>query len=338
MKAKRIIQVGLVLAVAVSAIALWHRHRSSVGQTAVEPAPAKAAPLAQAGRNQANPAAVLPPAHISIETSPASLAQTIANEGADYQQRADAIQALSGKLSDTDREILYAFLRQHLSGDQRQNGEVLRNQLMDALTGMQPPLAGLRELLTEIYQDSGQDMVLRDYAVQHLAQFYRQMAATPASDASYQADELKQAQAVLWEAVGDTDSSIAGTALLGLSHLSQEGWPGLDQNRIGQAALKLAGDGSVGELTKITAVQVCASLNITDALAVVLGAAQQTASEPLAISAVGALGVLGGPGQVPFLNQLLEGKDERLKPAAQQALNNILRRQQQIVAVSKPKI
>jgi hypothetical protein len=105
--------------------------------------------------------------------------------------------------------------------------------------------------------------------------------------------------------------------------------PGLDQNKIAEAALNLAGNSSVSELTEITALQVCASLNVKDALSVVLGAAQQGQSDPVKISAIGALGSLGGSDQVPFLNSVLQGSDDRLKPAAQGALNQIQQRLRQ---------
>jgi HEAT repeat protein len=76
-------------------------------------------------------------------------------------------------------------------------------------------------------------------------------------------------------------------------------------------------------LTRITAFQVCASLDVKDALSLVLGAAQQGETESVKLSAVGALGLLGNKDQIPFLNNILQGKDERLKAAAQQALHRI---------------
>jgi hypothetical protein len=257
------------------------------------------------------------------------------NEQADYRQRQEAVRTLAaGKLNESDRDILYSFLRRHTAADGGQSGQVLKNQLLDALCGMKTPPAGLGELLSQIYQDQSQDIVLRDYAVQHMAAYYRQMTAATGVDDQTRSDEVKLAQQMLWDALNNTGSSIAGTALLGLSHLSKDGYPGFDQNKIADKALDLAGRNG-DELTRITAIQVCASLNVSLALPVVLGAAQAGETEPVEISAIGALGSLGGSGQIQFLDSVLNGSNDRLKAPAQQALNQIqkrLRQQAQVKA------
>jgi hypothetical protein len=260
------------------------------------------------------------------EKQPPSIAQAVVNEQKGYWQRHEAILALaSGKLNDSDREILFNFLRQHTAGDDGQQGQALKSLLLDVLCTMQPPPQGLGELLAQIYHDSGQNTVLQDYAVQHMAAYYRQMTAATGVDDQIRSDELKQTQQLLWDASNNTGSSIAGTALLGMSRLSQEGLPGFDQNKIADKALDLAGQYG-DELTRITAIQVCASLNIKFALPIVLGAAEQGETESVKISAIGALGSLGGSGQIPFLNTVLQGNDDRLKPPAQQALNRLKQR------------
>ena len=260
--------------------------------------------------------------------SVSSAVQVIVDEQAAYTKREDALRALTGKLAEADRQALYAFLRQRYPGDDGQLGLVLKNELLDRLCQVEPPPLGLRDLLTQIYRDPTQNIVLRDYAVQHLSAFFRQMADASGVEARTRNDELNQAQHVLWAAVNDTGSSISGTAMLGLCQLSQEGWPGLDRDKIGNTALKLAGDSNAGELTRITAFQVCARLRVKDALGVVLGAAEQGETEPVRISAIGALGALAGTDQMPFLKGVLQGTDERLKSAARGALNQIEQRLQ----------
>src|SRR6185437_15432324 len=112
-----------------------------------------------------------------------------------------------------------------------------------------------------------------DYAIQHLSAFYQQLAQAHGVDSQTQADELKRTRQTLWDALSETDNSIAGTALLGLSHLSQQRFDGFDQAKISDKALELASQNG-NELTRITALQVCATLNAKDSLSVVLGAAQ----------------------------------------------------------------
>jgi len=263
-----------------------------------------------------------------LQEQPTSDIQTIINARADYHARLENIQALTGKLTDLDREALYGFLRERGSDDDQQSEQVLKNQLLDALCEMQPPPQGLGELLSQIYQDHNQNIVLRDYAVQHLTVYYKQMAGASDVEDQTRNDELKLAQQTLWQAVNETDNSIAGTALLGLTRLSQEGFSDIDQAKIADKALDMA-DQNGNELTRITAFQVCASLNVKDVLPMALGAAEQGETESVEISAIGALGLLGGKDQLPFLSGVLQGNDERLKLPAEQAMNRINQRLQQ---------
>jgi hypothetical protein len=328
MKIRLSIWLMLAVAAAMVALAIWHRHPVSSPSRSVTQAPATSVHPATISQSVSTPITprVAAPVAAQPEPSLSSTVQVIVDEQAGYLKQEEALHALPGKLADADREALYAFLRQHYPSDDGQLGQVLKNELLDRLCQMEPPPPGLRDLLTQIYQDPNQNIVLRDYAVQHVSAFYRQMAMAPGMDSPARNDELNQAQRILWAAVNDTDSSISGTAMLGLSQLSQGGWPGLDADKIGSTALKLAGDNNAGELTRITAFQVCANLGVKDALGVVWVAAQQGDTESVRISAIAALGALGGAGQLPFLNDVLQGDDERLKPAAQGALNRIEQR------------
>jgi HEAT repeat protein len=326
MKIRLSIWLMMLAAVFVVTLAVWHQHsRSSAGlaespthspsthpMEELKPVPPTKPMLAS-----------LPPPTVSAPPLYSDRVKAIIDDNTGFQQRRQAVLALGKKLSDADREALYDFLRQHSSADGRQPEQVLKNELMNALCQMQPPPTGLRDLLTQLYQDSSQDLVLRDYAVQHLTAFYQQMGAAVGVEAQAQAEDLAQTRQTLWSALNDTDTSIAGTALLGLSQLSQAGWPGFDPNQIGAAALKMAGDSGAGELARITALQVCASLGTKDALPVILNAAQQGDTVPVQISAIAALGALGDAGEIPFLNRLLQGTNDRLRLPAQHALSQI---------------
>lgn len=324
--------IWMMMAVAVAAVtfAVWHGRQPSSQIISVTPREQNPASTPVVTATKPVPVKALPPASLPAITvkSPQELSAGIATiiSGQDYRQREAAVHALTGKLTDDNRAALYDFLRQPDANDGQQLAQVLKNDLMNALCQMEPPPPGLRELLAQIYQDNSQNIVLRDYAIQHMAAFYRQMAS--ASGVDDQADELKQTQATLWSALADTDGSLAGTALLGLNQLSQQGWPGFDPDKISAAALKLAGDNTAGELTRITAFQVCASLGNKDALPVVQAAAQQGETIPVQISAIAAMGLLGGSDQIQFLNSVLQGDNDRLKLPAQHALNRIEQRLQ----------
>src|SRR5205085_2658349 len=109
-------------------------------------------------------------------------------------------------------------------------------------------------------------------------------------------------QRIFWEALRESDNSIAGTALLGLFHLSREMPSDFDEKSIARAALQLAGGDGVGELSRITAFQICARLNLPGALPAIWQAARSGETVPLQISAISALGALGDGQAKPFLN------------------------------------
>ena len=187
--------------------------------------------------------------------------------------------------------------------------------MMDKLVEQPTVPADLPEVLISIFQDHAQDVVMRDYAVQHLNPIYGQAAAETKA-------AIRQA---LWQAAGETDTSIAGTALLALNDLAQNNAE-FDRNQIQQTALKLADDGQCGELARITAVQICAQMGVTQAAASVLQLAQSATSIPLRITAIAALGDLGGAAVVPYLREIAEGDEDRLKPAAESALKRLKKR------------
>ena len=102
-----------------------------------------------------------------------------------------------------------------------------------------------------------------------------------------------------------------------------------------KAASRMARDDSASELVRITAFQVGAELGAHDLLPVVLRTAQSPGSYPLRISAIAALGLLAGTDQVPFLNRLADGDEDRLKPAARRALDQIAARQKRLASSQK---
>ncbi len=256
-----------------------------------------------------------------VELSPA--VDTIVDDQAGYEQRLAAIETLAGKkLSDADREALYAFLRQKSGQDGVQMEQVVKNRLMDVLCALNPPPLGLLDLFTQIYHDPDQNGVLRDYAVQHVAAFYQQMEIATDVDPQDKGAGLAAARKVLWDALSETNSSMAGTALLGLTRLSRENPEAFDPRQIAGVAEQMAGPNS-SELTRITALQVCAQVNVQDSLPVIQAAVQNGQTMTVRISAIGALGSLGGAEAIPLLNSVLQGAEERLKLPAQHALNQI---------------
>ncbi len=156
---------------------------------------------------------------------------------------------------------------------------------------------------------------MRDYAVQHMPPIFGQVSP----------DDQARLQETMWQATTETGSSIAGTALLALLDLSQSG-SSLDQGRIVQIALNVANNNQGGELSRITAVEVCGRMQVEQALPVVEQLAQTAQSMPLRIAATAALGDLGDPSATETLTNLANSSDRRQAFAAQSALNRLVKR------------
>ncbi len=226
-----------------------------------------------------------------------------------YSEQLAAIRSLETDLEPDQIGDLYAFLRNTdtVEGVKASDVHVLKNDIMNALYNQGVAPAELGRVMIEIYRNKKQDAVTRDYALQHLTGSYEKSTVE-------QKAEIKQ---ILLEALDEKQSSIAGTALLGLSRL------GIEQEKLRQTALKLAQDRNSGDLTRITAFQICARMKTREALPSALELARSSRSVPLQIAAIAAIGSVGSKHEISFLETLAADSESRLQPAAKSALERL---------------
>lgn len=249
----------------------------------------------------------------------------ITDAQADAWQRQKAARELSKRLVPRAREALMEYLRVPQAEDEGQIGHVLKNDLMGALVYQQTPPAALPDLFEQIWRDKSQNEVIRDYAVQHLSVLYERLEE-PAGWSLEQLSAGREAiLRVLWEAARSSESSIAGTALLGLTRLSTSG-AAINRKELAGLAARLAGDAQTQEAARISAIQVCCRLQATEALPLLVEAASWKSSSSVRLSAIGGLGLMGVREQVPLLEEVVREGDPRLQPAATLALNRIRER------------
>jgi hypothetical protein len=264
---------------------------------------------------RSDPAAIAPP--VAPHRSPSSVSvEIILDPNAAFEARLEALDELGSHLSEPDWKKLKDFLLQPDPLDKGQLNQVIKNRLMDVLCAMDPALPDLGEALREIYQDAQQNEVIRDYAVQHLATYYQ------LADGQITPTEEQNIRQTLWEALAETQTSIAGTALLALNRLSGE-FPGFDQSLLATQAVSLAADSTAGELTHVSALQVCARMSLANALPVAVQAANSGETVAVKMSAINVIGQDGGAQQIALLKQFLTMNDGRLQMVAQTALQKI---------------
>ena len=253
------------------------------------------------------------------------LVALVMDKEAEMQQRLAAMRGMKKDelaMTSADVEVIYGLLLERDRMDDTQHGQFLKNELMDVLCEISPPPEQLGQVLVEISRSPGQHEVVRDYALQHMEPLYRQLAEDSSHDAATRDAQLKPVRQALMHALGETDSSLGGTALLVLAKLAAN-YDEFDRGTLAVSAERIAKDQGAGELARITAIQVSAQMGITNTLPIVWEMAQGGGTIPMQISAIGSLGTLAGSEAKPLLQAILDGSTEYLKPAARQALKQI---------------
>jgi HEAT repeat protein len=313
--------LAIVAGTAADAALLWLCARPArVAHSPSKPGAPNGRPLGQQGSAGGSPANARE-AGPGPEAVPEAVRPTIGLGHESAAARWAAIRALGTHLDRAEIEALCRYLRGHeIDADGPMRG-VLKNDVILALKNQQPPPEQLAGVLLGMFRDKEQDPVIRNYALQHLATWYEQCG------------QKAQVLAALWAGTTDPDASIAGTALIGLGRLSQDQAgpgpassqpvPAVDPARLATAASALAQDPNGSEAARVTALQVCAQLGMKEVLPAAVDLAQSAASVPLRMSALAAVGALGGPDQVPLLFGLLTADDPRIQTAARAALRRL---------------
>lgn len=230
------------------------------------------------------------------------------NGAVSFNERLAAVHSLDIALTAAEIEALYRFL---LSYDR---DSLVKNDILNLLRSQQNRAAGLMEILTTVYEDRQQDPPLRDYAVQHAALSY---------DPSTVQDR-ERIEALLWSAAGESNSAIAGTALLGLLRIGA-GRTTVDSAKIADIALNIAANRSANDLARTTAIQVCGRLGQPRALATAKMLSDSTESISLRMAAIATLGDAGDSSQAATLRRLAAEPEARIQRAAESALERLSR-------------
>ena len=164
----------------------------------------------------------------------------------------------------------------------------------------------LTSALATLATDSGQQMIVRDYALQHLGHLQSE------------GGDLALIKDTLFEAVSLKEGTYAGTALLALQQ---------DENlalALGVDAQSVAQDSSYDVRSRLTAMQVAGKQGNADVLPLAVTIAND-ASQPVALrmSAIATIGDLQAIEHTDLLQSFSPAREARLYTAAQAALQKL---------------
>jgi hypothetical protein len=222
------------------------------------------------------------------------------------------------KLDDSTITALCKFLQLHPADFENNLGGLryLKNEILNILRNQQPLPVHLADAITAVAADHGQDLVTRDYAVQHLAALCRRISDEGAQIPS-------NVVSLLFELTGEK-STVAGTALIALHHLSA--CPvGIEGEKVDAVALNFARDSQCSPAVRMTALQVCSQRHVSAILPTAKEIALSSDAMSMRLSAIAVIGALGAPSDAIIIRNIRS--DEKLiKDAIANAMKVVQRR------------
>jgi len=180
-----------------------------------------------------------------------------------------------------------------------------------------------------MYNDKSFDTMWRDYCVQFITNYYERRwiysnsAQTVSETNDSETGMKKEAiEAVYWDAIKEIDTTIAGTALLGLTSIARTG-ADIDRKRIKKAIEDILAEPECGEPTRITALRLAGSLGCDKILLEARIIAQIGETITLRMAAIATIGDLGTSNDIELLESLSADKEPRIRAIAAKSLTKI---------------
>jgi len=184
-----------------------------------------------------------------------------------------------------------------------------------------------------MYRDKSNDDMWRDYCVQFMTAYYEVKWPVTGGDAEKPSGrkaardekERKAIEAAYRDALKETGTTIAGTALLGLDSLSRHNAM-IEPEEVARAAMYILANPAAGEPARITAFSIAAEHKRSDALPEARIIAQTGETVPLQMAAIALLGKLGTTEDQELLTSLTWQENPRIKRLATTALESLRKR------------
>ena len=183
----------------------------------------------------------------SKPVEPVAVLAVLASGKQTVDERVRQLQVMRGiSFSGDERKAALAFLAgtDWPEGMGKGSAHWLADELLTALRLQNPPWDGLAVALGEVAFQPGTDPVVRDYIMQHLGHLWEQYGAR---------EEIDQS---LWRAVGTSDETTPGTALIALSRGYERDQREKNLADVWQRALALAADPNTTLAVRVTALSI----------------------------------------------------------------------------------
>lgn len=244
----------------------------------------------------------------------------------EYQRRLKAVHALDARLTPEEIKVLMAFLRSPVDADTSLDPlsiNSIKNEVMDLLIQQEPLPQDLGKELVSLADDPSLDSGIRDYSVQHFAPYFK--ARWGSGDVDTESPDYQEIMQGYDQAVRMTNTSLQGTALIGLYSLSED-YKAIDRQNVEKLAFQIGNDPGNFVNTRVTAIQLCGRMGLKEILPTARVEAQSGETIQLRMSAIATLGDLGDKNDAALVEALALEKESRIQTAAQSALKRLNRR------------
>ena len=230
-----------------------------------------------------------------------------------YETRNDALRSVmrSRSLTKEDAAALLDYLASTNDAMRVERVAALKNDVMNLLRNQEPPVAGLAETLTGMFDGGAHPPAVLDYCVQHLG----------VMQGGFADDALRaRVHGVLVKAARRKNMPYAGTALYSLA--ADRCATSAQNAELKRLALAMCAADS-NPAARIAAIQLAGEHGYAEALPIL----RKVLSSPrrdtvLDIVAIGSVGLLGDSSDIPRLSHFIKC-DSRRAPAAEAAIRRI---------------
>ncbi len=247
----------------------------------------------------------------------------IEDAGLHWEERIAAVKELPEELGSGTVKALFDILNDS-SGQSTRDWYVVCNEIMDLLRRRHLPPGSYSDAMVSLIASEKSDPIIRDYAVQHLAQWVSGI------DADWKENEPEMIamalDAMVLEAVDveNAEITLPGTTFNALADavLNGNGEVRTKEREIGNAALEVAANPSFASFNRTSALQAASRLEAEGVAELCRTFLQDnTVSPDLRLSSVAALGLVGSNMDFSLLEKMRD--DSQFKFAALAAIERL---------------